>query len=440
MGILDKIKEAIFGVQTPPVAHNTTPQYSNHIPTYHIEDWHPKIKYPEYDKLFSLKKYLENINLPSSTISKVMNSSNPFGEAKNLFNGLKESVSWSDMCWRESERMERWIKVLSLWEAPTERILESTFMYLLLRLGWLCHWDASQQRALNINGLDCVLEASIENDCGKIVKFFDSDVLCCFALAHLRSEKNLTQIVDECFYYLDMNTTHNGSAHGSFYNLYGKEQIKGLIGKIIESVYTLNKFSTKKLFFKADDMVSVNTSSLKYDVSKMKSIRGFYLPNASDMDNIKNDVLQLNDYLAQSTSLVKSFPNIQIQADDLVFRFDKVSPDEATNFCTFIYAPNTPTGKSSKYPLKLGFYCRRTSAEKYTKSGNSLLLVAADGINGEIDYLANGELGKARIIITHKGRFYIINVLDKKGEKTITKIEGSSSNGERVVLYNANQK
>ena len=115
MGLFDIIKNAIWGTSNNAQVRYQQPQKSNYIPTYHIEDWQPKLKYPEYDKLFSLQKYLESIDLPKTTISKVMKSSNPFGEAKNLFNALNEKVEWSDMCWKEAQRMERWIKVLSLW-------------------------------------------------------------------------------------------------------------------------------------------------------------------------------------------------------------------------------------------------------------------------------------------------------------------------------------
>lgn len=423
MGIIDKIKTAILGTSNNMQVEYHQQKKSNYIPTYHIEDWQPKLKYPEYDKLFSLQKYLESIDLPKNTIIKVMNSSNPFGEAKNLFNGLNEKVEWSDMCWKEAQRMERWIKVLSLWETTPERIIESTFMYLLLLLGWQCHWDASKQRALNDTGLNHVLEECKQNEYAKIIKFVDSDVICCFALAHLRSGKNLTEIVSNGFQYLDMNTTHNGSAHGSFYNLFGKQQIKGIIGKIIESAYMNNKFSTKKLFLKENNFVTVNPDNLRYDVSKMNSIRGFYLPNVSDKENITKDILQLNEYLLQATTLVKIFPNIQLNANDIEFRFDKVLPDEPTEFCTFIYTPNTPTGKASKYPLKLGFYCKSTS-----------------NIHGEIEYLQNGEIGKSRIIILHKESLYLVHILDKKGIKAITKIETTNKNGERIIIYNANKK
>ena len=423
MGLFDKIKNAILGSSNNTQICYQQPQKSNYIPTYHIEDWQPKLKYPEYDKLFSLQKYLESMDLPQNTITKIIESKNVFGEAKKVITHITEQIPLSEMCYHETIRVGKWIKLMALWESPPEYIFENTFNYILLRLGWMCHWDMLQQKALNVSGLNDVLEACKHDDYKKIISYFDIDILSCFALSHIKSKKSLAEAVAIGFNYLEMNTKHNGSAHGSFYNLYDKQQIKGLIGKIIESAYLHNKFSTKKLFLKEDNFVFVNTDSLRYDISKMKHIREFYLPNVTDKDNIIKDILQLNDYLLQAMSLVKTFPNLRINANDIEFRFDKVLPDEPANFCTFIYTPNTPTGKASKYPLKLGFYCKRTS-----------------NIQGEIEYLQNGEIGKVRIIIWHKETLYLVHILDKKGTKAITKIETTNKNGERITVYNANKK
>ena len=105
----------------------------------------------------------------------------------------------------------------------------------------------------------------------------------------------------------------------------------------------------------------------------------------------------------------------------------------------FTYTPNTSTGKASKYPQKLGFWCARTSKEKQVKQGRGYVIIPPNGIHGEIEYLANGQIGKARVIIAIDGSFYIVNILDKKGEKIITKIEGNNKKGERIELYNANK-
>lgn len=437
MSIFDKIKDSFF-CSLNNITHSTQSNFSRYIPTYNIENWTPQIKVPKYDNLFSLQKFLEKVDIPKTTIMNVMNSNNPFGEAKNLFNGLKEKVEWSDMCWHETERMERWIKVLSLWEAPSERILESTFMYILLRLGWLCRWDAQKQKALNSDGLYYTIEACKNNDYPKIVKIVDAEVLSCFALAHLRSGKNLVEIVNECFMYLDMNTTHNGSAHGSFYNLYGKEQIKGIIGKIIESAYMLNKFSLKTLFLKEEAFEKVDAKSLKYNILKMRKDRTVYLPNSDDQENITNDVLSLNTYIVEANKLIGNKIGIGIEANDVVFYLGKALKD-VRDFCFFTYSPNTPTGKASKYPITLNFYCKRKSEEKYKKVGNGLQIIAPDGISGNIDYLANGEIGKARIIIDYRGECFVIHMIDKKCIKVLSKIE-VIKNAEKAILYNVNNQ
>lgn len=440
MGLFDIFKSAFSNSTNTKKTNYVQPTKSNYIPTYYIEDWQPKLKYPKYDKLFSLQKYLESIDLPQDTITTIIESKNVFGEAKKVITHITEQIPLSEMCYHETIRVGKWIKLMALWESPPEYIFENTFNYILLRLGWMCHWDMLQQKALNISGLNDILDACKHDDYKKIISYFDSDILSCFALSHIKSNKTLSEAVAIGFNYLEMNTKHNGSAHGSFYNLYGKQQIKCLIGKIIESAYIQNKFSSKRLFLKEDDGVRVNTQNLKYDVSKMKTVRGFYLPNIEDVENIKNDVMHLNTFLLKAKMLISSFPAVQINAEDLVFRFGKVLKDESTEFCVFTYTPNTPTGKASKYPLKLGFWCDRTSKERQVKQGRGFSIIPPNGIQGDIEFLANGELGKARVIIVYNGSFYIVNILDKKGEKIITKIESNNNKGERIELYNANRK
>ena len=92
MGIFDKIKDALFGSLNNST-YSTQSKFLKYIPTYNIENWTPQIKVPKYDDLFSLQRFLEKVDIPKATISKVMKSNNPFGEAKNLFNGLKEKLN-----------------------------------------------------------------------------------------------------------------------------------------------------------------------------------------------------------------------------------------------------------------------------------------------------------------------------------------------------------
>ena len=110
MGLFDKIKNAIWGSSNNNQVGYQRPQRSNYIPTYHIEDWQPKLKYPEYDKLFSLQKYLESIDLPKNIISQIIESKNVFGEAKRIITHVTEQVPLSEMCYHETVRIEKWIK------------------------------------------------------------------------------------------------------------------------------------------------------------------------------------------------------------------------------------------------------------------------------------------------------------------------------------------
>lgn len=423
MGLFDIFKSAFSNSTNTEKTNYMQPTKSNYIPTYHIYDWQPKLKYPEYDKLFSLQKYLESIDLPKTTISKVMKSDNPFGEAKNLFNGLKGKVEWSDMCWKEAQRMERWIKVLSLWEAPPERIIESTFMYLLLRLGWLCHWDASKQKALNDTGLFYLLEECKQNDYARLLKAVDADIVSCFALAHIRSGKNLTQIVAEGFNYLDMNTTHNGSAHGSFYNLFGKQQLKGLIGKIIESAYIQNKFSLKRLFFKEENYEKI-TTIYKYDFSKMHKHNKIYVPTEEMKEMLISDILYLNNFFAQAHEITKKIPNYRLQPKDISLLFGSSIQNEY-QFCHFTFTPNTPTGKAAKYPYTMFFNC---------KNGNITF-------TGKIEYLSNNAMGKISITIFDSKNTFEIAVAVKNSSLQITRIGQAIFNKQYMTdIYNINKQ
>jgi hypothetical protein len=420
MSLFERLKKVISAVQEKS---STITKYNGYVPAFTIEDWQPKINIPEYDAIFSLNKYLESIDLPPSTVQKVMNSNNPFGEAKNLFNGLKEKVECSDMCWREAVRMERWIKVLSLSEAPPERILESTFMYLLLRLGWECHWDTLKQRALNPDGLNYAFEACRNNDYARLLKVVDSDILSCFALAHIRSGKKLTEIVNTCFTYLDMNTTHNGSAQGSFYNLYGKAQIKGLIGKIIESAYIQNKFSLKKLFFSVEKFELVSNDSFKYNFSKMRKNKEIYIPTVDMKEMIVSDILSLNSFFSEANSITRKIPLYSLSPQDINFFFGEKIPYEH-NFCHFTYTPNTATGKLSKYPFTLWFNCQKGNVS----------------FSGRIEYLSNNDIGKISITIFDIKDTTQINIGIKDGQLRIIKIEHSDKKSYMQTVYNYNTK
>lgn len=435
MKLFKQIKEVFNNTNKyeKPVSDKSTIIIHNH----NIDNLLPDIVIPEYDRLFSLKEYLERIEIPEQIVHEIIESNNPFGKSKKLFSDA-EGIKVSQMFYFGALNTERYIKLLSLWMSDPVLITGHVFYYLVLKLGCLCDWNILQQKALNPYGLEDLLTACQNNDYDNISKYIDKEVISCFALAHIRSNKELSIIIDDSFHYLDMNTRYLGSAAGSFYNLYGKETVNTIIKKIIECAYVKNKFSLNSLF-KSPPTDIYSVSTIKYDVFKMNKCRNFYIPNPEDRDSIIEDIFSLNQYINDALELIVSFPDIYIEPEDIIFNFDNINPDTAINFCVFTYNPTTPTGRISKYPLKLDFYCAKKNEQTYKLTGNSLQMVVADGIRGEIEYLMNGELGKARIIINYSGKTYIIYVIDKKGDRTITKIECIDDNN-RFELYNINKK
>lgn len=144
------------------------------------------------------------------------------------------------MCTDEAAQLEKLIKVWSLCGNAAETVIESTFTYLLLHLGGEYGWYARLKKARYtepFNRLDCIIHSCTNNNDQGILLGVDKEVMSCFALAHIESNKKLTEVIELGFYYLEKNTQSTASAQGSFYNYYGKDMLQGAIGKIIEIAY-----------------------------------------------------------------------------------------------------------------------------------------------------------------------------------------------------------
>lgn len=432
MKLLNKMLSSLF--QQKPKNHYY--ECNTKIPTYVIPDNIPKIKRPDYDKLFSLRKYLERIDLSENEVDRIMNSRNPFGEAKNLFNGVKPPINWATMCTDEAAQLEKWIKVWSLRGNAAETVIESTFTYLLLHLGSECGWDTRLKRARYtepFNRLDYIIRSCTNNDDQGILLGVDKEVMSCFALAHIESNKKLTEVIELGFYYLEKNTQSTASAQGSFYNYYGKEMLQGVIGKIIETAYRKNSFSLSTLFLKESRCANIDYRKLKYDISKMKKIGHIFSPNADQKEMVISDIIYMNKFIDNANSLTKAKIQNKISKEQIIFFSDKKKWDNY-QFCHFTYSPNTPTGKAAKYPLVLNYYsCSKSSSKDIL--GNPII---TSSINGNIYYLANGDIGKAEIFIFSMRKFYKIYILKRKGTIAITKIVVNKDENE-TELYNSNR-
>ena len=134
----------------------------------------------------------------------------------------------------------------------------------------------------------------------------------------------------------------------------------------------------------------------RYDFSKVRGF-DFGMENNSitlfiDGENrltAKEDILSLNCFLSDGHMNDPEIPVFLIHEKDIRFEPSQPSLDDYTRLFTL---PLTPTGKKPKYPLELSF-CTLSQDEHWQASTEG-----GKEIFGQIWYLSNGEIGKARVI------------------------------------------
>lgn len=103
----------------------------------------------------------------------------------------------------------------------------------------------------------------------------------------------------------------------------------------------------------------------------------------------KEDILSLNCFLSEGHMNDPEIPDFLIHEKDIRFEPSQPSLDDYTRLFTL---PLTPTGKKPRYPLELSF-CTLSQDEHWQASTEG-----GKEIFGQIWYLSNGEIGKARVI------------------------------------------
>lgn len=138
------------------------------------------------------------------------------------------------------------------------------------------------------------------------------------------------------------------------------------------------------------------TFQSRYDFSK---VRGFDFGMENNQITLfidgknrltaKEDILSLNCFLSEGHMNDPEIPVFLIHEKDIRFEPSQPSFDDYTRLFTL---PLTPTGKKPKYPLELSF-CTLSQDEHWKASTEG-----GKEIFGQIWYLSNGEIGKARVI------------------------------------------
>lgn len=92
------------------------------------------------------------------------------------------------------------------------------------------------------------------------------------------------------------------------------------------------------------------------------------------------------------------------------------------NFSLHLFNSFTPSGRPSKYPEVLKFVTKEE--EDFT-----------DNIFGDVYYLKNGEIGKARIIIWKDHKVFTVNIISNKGQLMVNRIYGMNDEHKTILLY-----
>lgn len=148
-----------------------------------------------------------------------------------------------------------------------------------------------------------------------------------------------------------------------------------------------------------------------------------------------NSVETINLMLRQASDLVRAFPRTTLHSSELSFNGN---PD-VREYTTLSYHPYTPTGRIAKYPYSINFH-NSQPLSIYTRDANGdVIIKSGDSLFGTVYHLADGRIGKMRIIKWYNDTGYFVNCGIKKAALQVIKIE-KSDNGEQKTLYNFNAK
>ena len=173
----------------------------------------------------------------------------------------------------------------------------------------------------------------------------------------------------------------------------------------------MNKFNLKQFIF----------NNIFYDHRMARM-----LIDKANQPTVLKDIEYVNTFIVQAIPLAKLAFNYKIPIDKISFVTQTINTpvDSCTQYYTFFEcAPYTPTGKNSKYPLILHF----ATEKAYDLETN-------EKCTGEIYYLQNGSIGKARLICWIQSYLCVVNLGIIKNNLEIKSVE-TSNNGVKEILY-----
>lgn len=163
------------------------------------------------------------------------------------------------------------------------------------------------------------------------------------------------------------------------------------------------------------DKKTISTKFDLYNISEFQ--QGCYLISPNDTHTITEDILELNQLLFAAHKTCTFFPLRKISKENLFFTKRIVNGSNA--FCFISFEPRTQTGKEAKYPIVFH-------------------LNVTPNFFGEIYYLQNGQIGKARIIAWSNNQCFELSLLMLNGNLSVNNIyQIDTFTGKKNKLYSA---
>lgn len=146
--------------------------------------------------------------------------------------------------------------------------------------------------------------------------------------------------------------------------------------------------------------------------------------NRKNQVQIKEDIKQINDSVKKYCNTFNIVEDLSIDVESLKFDVTYSEKTGSKQYFTFFECtPYTPTGKLSKFPLILHYATK-----------NHMKATFQQDYFGEIYYLQDGNIGKARLIYWIEHSMYLFSMGLKGKTLVVQKIE-KSTEGNKEIIY-----
>lgn len=174
-------------------------------------------------------------------IDNIMSAKNPIVAVKNLFRTGKRWDNINGYC-NEAIRMGHWT-ILWFIDNPKEKhVLDSTAIYLVLKLGQFYEWELVKKTSRNRTLGDSFVRNLASNNDEEVLRFLDNKVLSCFAATQKELGISVSEAIEIGLAHLELNIVHDNNPMESFCAGYGLENVRGIIYKIFECAYRQDSF------------------------------------------------------------------------------------------------------------------------------------------------------------------------------------------------------